>query len=357
MKKNISYQDTPQLVTFVLPAMGCQIQISLHVTEVSTQQAQAAIKHQIALLKVDVQQRLARWEQLFNRFDNTSELMRLNSQTNQWTEVSAELFAVLQRAIGLVPKTQGLVTPTLLNTLWDIGYKHSFETLHKQPMPVVLADNQYEQDASRAHQASQHIQRIQLLTSANGQHRVYLPTGIALDLNGYVKGWCAMQLAEYISQLHDWQMPCLVDMGGDMAVGVPSKQDINNPITWAIAIAKPYVTDGKQVQDEEDVAIIQISSGAVATSGQDYRRWWHKGSWQHHLIDPYHARPVKSDVLTATILVNDAVTAEAYAKYCVLLGSKAAMKWLCEHRVAAILVDTNHQVLPSPAMYPNLLAI
>ena len=190
--------------------------------------------------------------------------------------------------------------------------------------------------------------------SADGQHQVYLPAGMALDLNGYVKGWCAMQLAEYISQVHNWQLPCLVDMSGDIAIGVP-KHQIDKPITWGIAIAKPYLFDDEQVQDDEDVAILAISSGAVATSGQDYRRWWHDGRWQHHLIHPHYSRPVSSDVLTATVLATDTLIAEVYAKYCVLLGVTEAMAWLNKHDIAALLIDTNNNALATAAMQPNLV--
>ena len=133
--------STPQLSTFMLPAMGCHVQISLNITQLSLQQTQGntdqEIDQKIALVKAYVEEKLLQWEHIFSRFDNTSELMRLNSHTNQWTDISPELFAVLESAIAFVPKTQGLVTPTLLNTLWDIGYKHSFETLAKQPTPSV----------------------------------------------------------------------------------------------------------------------------------------------------------------------------------------------------------------------------
>ena len=367
MQANMN-SSTPQLSTFMLPAMGCHVQISLNITQLSLQQTQGntdqeidqKIDQKVALVKAYVEEKLLQWEHIFSRFDNTSELMRLNSHTNQWIDISPELFAVLESAIAFVPKTQGLVTPTLLNTLWDIGYKHSFETLAKQPTPSVQTAQptlQDTSDASKNDAANQSIKNIKLRTSAHGQHKVFLPTGTALDLNGYVKGWCAMQLAEYISQRSDWQLPCLIDMGGDIAIGVPNEQKFAKPITWAIAIAKPYIADSQQVQDEEDIAIIHISAGAVATSGQDYRRWWHKGHWQHHLIHPYYACPAKSDVLSATILADDTLTAEVYAKYCVILGAKKALQWLSEQHIAAVLVDTNHKVMASPAIHPNLIAI
>ena len=371
MQTNMPDKNIPELVAIKLFAMGCHIQVSLDTTKLHTQYSQMAIDQQVDFLTSDVQQRIAHWEKVFSRFDDSSELMQLNNHTNQWTEVSAELFEVLQRAIHFVSKTQGLVTPTLLKDLWAAGYQHSFETLPKMSMPCVpitgskassninLNSRIDLQDASikndfKLNSINQQIERIQLCQLANGKHQVYLPDDMALDLNGYVKGWCAMQLAEHISQVHNWQLPCLVDMGGDIAIGVPRDQ-IDKPIVWGVAIAKPYFANSKHIQEEEDVAILSLSSGAVATSGQDYRRWWHDGRWQHHLIHPHYARPVSSDVLTATVLATDTLTAEVYAKYCVLLGVTEAMAWLNKHDIAALLIDTNNKVLVTAAMHPNLV--
>lgn len=380
MHTNMPDRNIHELVTIKLFAMGCHIQVSLDTTRLSTQYSQMVIDQQVAILTRDVQQRIVHWEQIFSRFDDSSELMQLNNHTNQWTEVSAELFEVLQRAIHFVSKTQGLVTPTLLKELWATGYQHSFETLPKMSEPSVpitvskvssskissntslninLNASTNLQDASitndfKLNHVNQQIGRIQLRQLVNGENQIYLPAGMALDLNGYVKGWCAMQLAEHISRIHEWQLSCLVDMGGDMAIGVPIEH-IDKPITWGIAIAQPYLFDGEKVQDNEDVAILAISSGAVATSGQDYRRWWHKGRWQHHLIHPHYSCPVSSDVLTATVLATDTLTAEVYAKYCVLLGVTEAMIWLNKYEIAALLIDTNNKVLVTSAMRPSLI--
>ncbi len=379
MKKYLSYENTLQLATIKLLAMGCHIQISLNTVKLSRQYSQAAIDQQVVLWADDIQQQIAHWESIFSRFDDTSELMRLNKHTNQWTNVSIELFEVLRLAIHFVSKTQGLVTPTVLRSMWTAGYKHSFETLTKTSIPSTgvitknfaattikninsnFPDGFVTRNSKLSH-GNQHIERIQLRVLDNGQYQVYLPTGIALDLNGYVKGWCAMQLAERISHGDDWCLPCLVDMGGDMAIGVPNEQDVHNQMTWGIAIARPHPPNGERTEDDEDVATLSIKSGAIATSGQDYRRWWHEGQWQHHLIHPHYSRPVNSDVLTATVLATDTLTAEVYAKYCVLLGIKEAMAWLREDNIAAILITTNHKVLASPAIYvnvvqPNLMVI
>lgn len=359
MHTNMSNQTTPQLATIKLFAMGCHIQISLNTTRLSAQPSQMRIDQQVAFLTNDIQQRLADWEHIFSRFDDSSELMRLNNRGDQWSEVSSELFEVLQRAIHFVSKTQGLVTPTLLHPLWDAGYKHSFETLPKMSVPSLpvtsVSTPTNVQDTTSANHANQQIEGIQLRQLADRQHQVYLPAGMALDLNGYVKGWCAMQLAENISRVHDWHIPCLVDMGGDIAIGVP-KNPTDKLVSWGVAVAKPYFANSEHVHNDEDVAILKLSSGAVATSGQDYRRWLHDGRWQHHLIHPHDLRPVTSDVLTATVLAKDAMTAEVYAKYCVLLGVKAAVAWLNKHHIAALLIDRDNKVMVTSAMRPNLLA-
>lgn len=364
MKTNASYENTPQLVTIRLFAMGCHIQISLNTTKLARQHSQMAIEQQVAALTQNVQQRLAHWQQLFSRFDESSELMRLNNRGDQWVEVSAELFEVLQRAMHFVSKTQGLITPTLLKELWSAGYKYSFETLPKISTPSVpigaasaknvsVTFTSNLQDVPSTNHGNPQTTAVQLRQLVDGRYQVYLAAGVALDLNGYVKGWCAMQLAEQISQIHDWQFPCLVDMGGDIAIGVP-KDSINKPLAWGVAIAKPYVANSEHMDNDEDVAILTLDSGAVATSGQDYRRWWHDGRWQHHLIHPHYSCPATSDVLTATILAKDTLTAEVYAKYCVLLGVTAALAWLKKHHIAALLIDTNNQVIATSAMYPNL---
>ncbi|MDO5770265.1 MAG: FAD:protein FMN transferase [Psychrobacter sp.] len=378
--KQTSNENTPQLVTFNIRAMGCQVRINLNISSLSYPLSKVELDQQTCLLASKIEQKLAYWEHIFSRFNETSELMQLNHHTNQWWQVSAELFEVLQLAIEFVPKTQGLVTPTLLQSMWAAGYKHSFETLPKLSIPTkpctdssampctALNIKENAEDRALGNDRHQNIESIQLHRLTDGTYQVYLPTGMALDLNGYVKGWCAMQLADYISRGYDYRLPCLVDMGGDIAIGVPDNQDAEieiDPVTWGIAIAKPYAINSEppffdeacDVSGDEDVAVVSISSGAIATSGQDYRRWRHKGRWQHHLIHPHHSCPVTSDVLTATVIAADTMTAEVYAKYCVLLGSKAAMAWLNNQNIAALLIDTEYNVMVSPAMRPSLIQL
>ncbi len=364
--------------TLALKAMGCHIQVHLNMTAIKSSYSDIQIEQQLIQLKNDIEHTLSHWEQIFSRFKDRSELMRLNrlnqcsESDSQWFTVSAELFEVLKLAVSFVDKTQGLVAPTLLQALCDLGYSQSFETL-----PTVLMRGQ-----SSSVEHLQDARDIEFRVLADGSHQLKLPRGMSLDLNGYVKGWAATKLAEKISWQHPWQMPCLVDMGGDIAVGVPStdngsassssqlvnsqstnSQLINNKSpNWGVAIARPNAlnTEDEKLSEYQalgnDLAVVALDKGGIATSGQDYRRWKYHDQWRHHLIDPQTQQSAISDVLSATVIADSTLEAEVWAKYCVLVGASEAISWLNRNNLAGLIVDTNYQVVTSHKMTSTMIA-
>ena len=288
--------------------------------------------------------------------------MRLNRFTqccepeSQWFTVSAELFEVLKLAVSFIDKTQGLVTPTLLQALCDLGYSQSFETLPTALMSGQSASVEHLQDATN----------IEFRVLVDGSHQLRLPSGMSLDLNGYVKGWAATKLAEQISWQHPWQMPCLVDMGGDIAVGVPKdnsgKSPNNQPNNWGVAIARPNAlnTEDEKLSEYQslgsDLAVVALDKGGIATSGQDYRRWKCHDQWRHHLIHPQTQQSAISDVLSATVIADSTLEAEVWAKYCLLVGASEAISWLNQNNLAGLIVDTSYQVVTSHKMTSTIIA-
>ena len=69
---------------------------------------------------------------------------------------------------------------------------------------------------------------------------------------------------------------------------------------------------------------LELSSGALATSGRDRRRWRRNGRELHHLIDPKTGTPSDSDLLRLTVVASDAVEAEVWAKALYLHGRGAS---------------------------------
>ena len=299
-------------------AMGCQIQI---IVEADTLAARRALAEVPAWFEA--------WEQALSRFRADSELSRLNAAAQEApVAVSAVLWEVLAAARTAAQASGGLVTPTLLTALEAAGYDRSFDTLPaQQPSQPAMPAPAFTLDES--------------VVVDEPAHTVRLLHGVRLDFGGVAKGWAADQAAQRLGAYG----PALVDAGGDIAVSGPRPND--EP--WEISVASPLAP-------EDDLAQLWVTTGGVATSGRDYRRWQQGGVWQHHLLDPRTGRPAETDVLSATVLAPSAAEAEVAAKTALLLGSAAGLAWLAERPdLTGILVLEDGRVLhtlppdPEPA--------
>ena len=66
----------------------------------------------------------------------------------------------------------------------------------------------------------------------------------------------------------------------------------------------------------------------IVTSG-NYRKFYVKdGKKYAHTIDPVTGRPVEHNLLSATVVAPDAMTADAYATYCMVVGLEKAMEFI-----------------------------
>jgi thiamine biosynthesis lipoprotein len=290
-------------------AMGSQMRIVLDATGPAARRAVAAGPNWFAA-----------WERRLSRFRPDSELSRLNRAAGRWQPVSAVLWAVLRTAMHAARQTEGLVTPTLLPALEAAGYDRPFALLPSgsgSPRPPAAADPG----------------AWQWLAWRRRPRAVRLPPGVRLDLGGSAKGWAADQAAHRLAA----RGPVLVDAGGDIAVSGPRADGT----PWPVAVADPAAP-------ERDLALLALRTGAVATSGRDYRRWRQGGVWQHHILDPRTARPAVTDVCSATVIAPTAPAAEVAAKLVLILGARAGLAWLeARPTLAGLLVLDDGQVVAS----------
>lgn len=280
-------------------AMGCQM---LAVVETDSPAAEVALAQVPAWFE--------NWEQRFSRFRPDSELMRLNQAAGRPVPVSAVLWEVVAAALEAEKASGGLVTPTLLKELLAAGYDRSFDDLPAETAAGAAPSSRRTASA----RAVQRNARARTLT---------LAAGVQLDLGGIVKGWAADRAARRLGQYG----PALVDAGGDIALSAPPSAG-----AWPIGVADPLTPD-------EDVEVLHVDRGGVATSGRDYRRWQQGGVWRHHLLDPRTGQPAETDVLSATVVAPSAREAEMAAKAALLLGSQAGLAWIdARPALAALLV-------------------
>jgi len=251
------------------------------------------------------------WEQALSRFRLDSELSLLNRSEGQPVSVSDTLWDVFHAARQAEQDTDGLVRPTVLDALLRAGYDRSFDML-----PL------------RGETAPVGLMTFSPLTTEitwdESTHTLCLPEGTHLDLAGVAKGWAAEKAAGHLKHYG----PALVDAGGDIAISAPRPG--GQP--WPVGIRDPF-------QPENHFETLHIKYGGVATSGIDYHRWQMGEKWNHHIIDPRSGLPADTDLLTVTVVAQDAIRAEAAAKAVLILGSAAGMDWLeSDPALAGILV-------------------
>jgi FAD:protein FMN transferase len=218
-----------------------------------------------------------RLEDLLSRFRESSELSRLNREGA--CDVSPDLARVVELALDARERTGGRFDPTVHDAVVAAGYDRSFELVAS--------------DADGAPGSARCGGGVRLTGS-----RIELDPGVRLDLGGIGKGYTVDRAAELLAPAG----PCLVNAGGDVAVRGGS---------WPIGV------DG--------AVTLELSGGALATSGRDRRRWRRSGRELHHLIDPSTGLPAETDLLRATAVGIDAVDAEVLAKWLFLVGESEAL--------------------------------
>lgn len=249
-------------------------------------------------------------ERVLSRFVASSDLSRLNSAAGEWVAVDPLLIDALAAALRGRTHTSGLFDPTILPALEAAGYDHSFELLTDREAAVL--------DGWHAGA------RIDL-DPRSGRARV--ERAAAVDLGGIGKGFAATRALASMQAAWPALPGGLVDLGGDIAVwGTPPE---GGP--WRVDIADPR-------RREHVLGTLELTSGGVATSGRDTRRFG-AGRQFHHLIDPATGTPAAAGPLAATVKAASATEAEAYATALGIATLDAARDLLASRpEIAALLI-------------------
>jgi thiamine biosynthesis lipoprotein len=144
--------------------------------------------------------------------------------------------------------------------------------------------------------------------------------GVMLDMNAIAQGYAVDVLSEFLESegISDY----LVEIGGEVrTLG-------NNPrgTGWRIGIDKPV--EGLQIPGAALEAVVEISGRSLATSG-NYRRFYEKDGLKYsHTINPKTGYPVSHGLLSATVLADDCMHADAYATAFMVMGYPRTVEFL-----------------------------
>lgn len=299
-------------------AMGSQVQLWL---DANPRLARLAFERVVSWFE-EAEARLS-------RFRPQSELCYLNDRAEQWVTVSPLLWRVVTNALSLAQATGGLFDPTILPALEAAGYTATFEEVR----------------AGRSKPASglPTPGRWQQVAVDPACRAILLPSGVRLDFGGIAKGIVAQEAVNMLTEVG----PALIDAGGDLTAG----QAPYGWPGWPVAVAAPAGED----KTGQDLFKVWLTQATLATSGVDYRRWQQGNGTAHHLIDPRTGRPATSDVVSATVLSEDAAEAEGWATAALVVGSDVAMNMLRNRNLAGALVRADDRVQITAAMGKRLI--
>ena len=272
-------------------AMGTDVE--LHVDAETAEEALLA-----------AEQEIRRLEGLLSRFLPDSELSRLNRRGA--LAVGPDLLEVVGAALDARDLTAGRFDPTVHDALVAAGYDRSFELLATRNGAMSRVD----------------VSCGGGVTVDRSKATIALDPGVKLDLGGIAKGYAVDRALVLLAGTG----PALVDAGGDIAVA-----------------GKPWPVG---VETSAGTLTIELSRGALATSGCDRRRWSVPDGERHHLIDPATGRSAESDLLRVTVAASTAVEAEVLAKALFLAGSaEQAAAEADELEVPTVLVTRDGRTL------------
>ena len=111
----------------------------------------------------------------------------------------------------------------------------------------------------------------------------------------------------------------MVEIGGELKV-----KGLKYGLEWKIGIDKPI--EGNDVAGQELQTILALTDKAMATSG-NYRKYYIKdGKKYSHSINPITGYPAYQNILSATVLAGDCMSADAYATACMVSGLEKSIK-------------------------------
>lgn len=241
---------------------------------------------------------------ILKKIDNSLSGYNKNSLLSRFNEGESitpdSLFTdIFSHAVRIYNETDGVVDVAAgpLFDLWGFGFK----------------SGDFPSDA-----------KVREVMQACGMKRMLAENKGQLNYNAIAQGYSCDRVAEYLYSIGVKDM--MVDIGEIFCDGLnPSGQP------WSLGIDKP--ADGNNELGAQIQGIFRAPEGphGIVTSG-NYRKFYIKdGKKYSHSIDPRTGYPVTHNLLSATIVADDALTADAYATYCMVVGLEEA-KLMIESR-------------------------
>ena len=251
-------------------------------------------------LKSSIDSMLKVFDGSLSPFNDTATISRINRNERV---IADELFAtVFRKSLEVSKATDGAfdITVAPLVNAWGFGFKQgSFPD--SMMVDSLLQLTGYEK------------------VSMNEQGEVTKQDErMMLNCSAIAKGYAVDVIANLLKSKGVKNM--MVDIGGEVVVHGKNPKEKK----WRIGINKPV--DDSLATNQELERIVEITDAAIATSGNYRNFYYNNGKKYAHTIDPSTGYPVQHSLLSATVVANDCMTADAYATAFMVMGVEKALE-------------------------------
>lgn len=275
-------------------------------------------------LKPEIEAELARFDNSLNPFKKTSVISKVNN--NEDVVLDTLFINVFKRAQEVSQISDGLfdITISPLINAWGFGFKN-MEYVTPHIIDSLKQQTGYHKISLQGGKIHKTDQRIQINTSAIAK--------------GYSSDVVAKLLEKYGITNY------MVEIGGEVvAKGLSPKGKC-----WQIGISTPL---GKNIYDYDKLqTIVRLCGKSMATSG-NYRNYYIKeGKKYAHTINPKTGYPSETNILSATVIANDCMSADAFATVFMLADTLRIRDIAAKEQLSYLLVmgakDSSHIVVKS----------
>ena len=180
-------------------------------------------------------------------------------------------------------------------------------------------------DEAALKQAAEHISFDSIVIDAEASTVFITDPEMSLDVGAIAKGWATQRVAENAPE------GMLISVGGNVCATGPKDA---NGTPWVVGIQNP---DGGDYLQK-----LQITGGAVVTSGDYQRTYTVDGKQYHHIIDPDTRMP-SNYWRSVTVVCTDSGLADALSTALFVLPLEEGKALAERCNVQAVWVDSNGQ--------------
>jgi len=260
-----------------------------------------------------------KYENLFDERNPSSDISRLNNSKTNEIILDHETITLLQAGLQFSAISNGRFDITIypVSSLWDFH-----EATAHRPLDEEIND------------ALSHVDYTKLKLDSSNNSASFSDPKSCVDTGGIAKGYISDRIAEYLSS--EGISAAIINIGGEIKL-IGSKPDSSK---YHIGITDPFNTN------ETILGLSLDGNTAVATSGTYERVITIDNKSYHHILDSSTGYPAKTDLVSATIICENAVDADTLCTISIIYGSNDAIDFLENiDNTEGILVKENGEIV------------